>query len=134
MVVLLNSFPAPMIMMCDQYTYNLLVRTRTSCGIPTQLFPSQSSNTHNRAKADLIAFNRCRIYLQVNSLAEISTADGRSINRSAWQGNRLTTPQHLWPQQEKSGPNHGRFGASASQRNFLTTKKANVEYTLRQRT
>jgi hypothetical protein len=57
------------------------------------------------SKADLERFNRCRIFLVgVTFLSEISTADGRSLSRVAWQGTRPRFSALLWPYQPNPGP------------------------------
>lgn len=61
-------------------------------------------NSNWTKKSELLAFNRCRLYLKVNTLAEISTADGKSIDKQAWVGTRPAHTTHLWPLQEKPGP------------------------------
>jgi hypothetical protein len=56
------------------------------------------------SKADLERFNRCRIFLGVTFLSEISTADGRSLSREAWKGTRPRFSALLWPYQPNPGP------------------------------
>ena len=60
-------------------------------------------------KADKI--NRCRIYLQATTLADISNPEGTHINTFAWGGNATTTQnknpresKHDWPRQPRPGP------------------------------
>ena len=45
--------------------------------------------------------NRCRMYLNVCSLAEITTADGQYITLDAWNGQRasVATNKYTWPNQ-----------------------------------
>jgi hypothetical protein len=57
----------------------------------------------------LRAFNRCRVYMQVTYLSEISTADGLRIARTSWIGQRLRNHPLLWPQQPAPGPNSFRI-------------------------
>ena len=47
--------------------------------------------------------NRCRMYLNVCSLAEITTADGKYITKDAWEGNRasIATNTYTWPTQQR---------------------------------
>ena len=55
--------------------------------------------------------NRCWIYLQATTLADISNPEGTHINTFAWGGNATTTQEtnpreltHNWPRQPKPGP------------------------------
>jgi hypothetical protein len=57
----------------------------------------------------LRAFNRCRVYMQVTYLSEISTADGLWIARTSWIGQRLRNHPLLWPKQPAPGPNSFRI-------------------------
>ena len=47
--------------------------------------------------------NRCRMYLNVCTLAEITTADGRFITKTAWMGQRASVPSnnYTWPIQHR---------------------------------
>ena len=51
----------------------------------------------------LDAINRCRVYLQVLTVSEITTADGEFIAEKAWAGIRDTTvtSRYNWPRQQK---------------------------------
>ena len=53
--------------------------------------------------SQLDAINRCRIYLQVMTLAEIASADGESITEKAWVGTYDLTAvsSYKWPRQPK---------------------------------
>jgi hypothetical protein len=64
----------------------------------------QVSPSHRVSPSDLRAFNRCRLYLQVTHLSEITTADGKSITHDAWTGDRTQISPLLWPVQAKPGP------------------------------
>ena len=54
----------------------------------------------------LAKLNRCRLFLQVTTLAEIVTADGKSIIQSAWEGRPKTTKTNkfFWPGQGNPPP------------------------------
>jgi hypothetical protein len=73
------------------------------------------------ARADLKAFNRCRLYLGVFFLSEITMADGVSLDRLAWKGTRERFSPYLWPFQPYPGPHsnptqapsHGASGAAS---------------------
>jgi hypothetical protein len=49
----------------------------------------------------LVRINKCQLYLQVITLADICTADGKSITRDAWDCKRNTTRNTAaaWPKQ-----------------------------------
>ena len=51
--------------------------------------------------SQLDAINRCRLYLQVLTVAELATADGESLTDKAWNGIRDTsiTSPYIWPVQ-----------------------------------
>ena len=55
------------------------------------------------AKQCLVRLNRCRLFLQVTTLADIVTGLGTAITNSAWQGTLDTTrPKfYLWPKQQR---------------------------------
>jgi hypothetical protein len=55
-------------------------------------------------KAQKAAFNRCRVYLGVTFLSEISSANGTSLARDAWDGTRPRLIPLLWPHQPHVGP------------------------------
>jgi hypothetical protein len=55
-------------------------------------------------RAKLLAFNRVRLFYGVTHLSRIATADGYSITREAWNGNRPRRSPQLWPYQPKPGP------------------------------
>eukprot|EP00978_Attheya_sp_CCMP212_P032090 scaffold123677_cov34-Attheya_sp.AAC.5 len=50
-------------------------------------------------KASLKALNRCRMFLQVSSLSDISSGDGCSILERFWRGfkDTLNLTHHKWP-------------------------------------
>ena len=53
------------------------------------------------------AINRCRIYLQVHSLADITTGNGRYIRRSIVKGNKSMNQGReniIWPRWERPSP------------------------------
>jgi hypothetical protein len=55
-------------------------------------------------RADRTAFNRCRRFLGVFYLSEITTADGQCIHRESWRGCRPRFSPLLWPHQPNPGP------------------------------
>jgi hypothetical protein len=65
----------------------------------------------NETRENSIKINRCRIYLQATTLADITTPKGTHINTFAW-GNTTTNisdtnqieSKHDWPQQPQPGP------------------------------
>jgi hypothetical protein len=56
--------------------------------------------------SELMALNRCRLYLQVLFLSEICTGDGLAISGDAWVGKCFEVPhkQESWPRQQR--PSH----------------------------
>jgi hypothetical protein len=82
--------------------------------LATKLLPPLRENDTNLMDAvlelptisrpHLLAFNRCRIFFDVTYLAEISTADGTTISRDAWDGARVRYSPLLWPYQPEPGP------------------------------
>jgi hypothetical protein len=73
------------------------------------------------SRADLASFNRCRLYLGVNFLSEISSADGRALSRDAWNGSRTRLTSLLWPYQPSPGPISWRAWRRLLARGFLFT-------------
>ena len=69
---------------------------------------------------DLMWLNWCRMYLQVISVSDLVTADGRSFTRSAWFGKRPLIPERLslvqWPRSVDITDRHWNRW-----RHFLTT-------------
>jgi hypothetical protein len=64
----------------------------------------QISSLDGVSRADLKLFNHCWLYEGVIHLSEISTADGTSIARDAWDGTRSQFSPILWPFQPYPGP------------------------------
>jgi hypothetical protein len=82
-------------------------------------------------KAQLQAFNRCRIYIGVIYVAEISTADGRNLSCEAWDGSRSRLSPVLWPHQPKPGPKFFRTWRRLLATAFLLSHQARVSYNTR---
>jgi hypothetical protein len=72
-------------------------------------------------RADLAAFNRCHLFLGVHFLSEITAADGISLARDAWTGNRARFSYLLWPFQPKPGPRSWQLWRRLLARAFLDT-------------
>ena len=55
-------------------------------------------------KRQLDQLNRCRLYLQVITLADITTADGNTVTTAVWKGAKdLSRPsRYEWPKQHRS--------------------------------
>ena len=75
-------------------------------------FPSNRKNDRNIMEIfvnngyhnhQLASINRCRIFLKVIHLSDITTGDGQYISRSAYNGKseRWSTPRYEWPNQGK---------------------------------
>lgn len=56
--------------------------------------------------AEMASLNRCRLYLQVVSLADICEADGTTVKANIWEGSpaRATRVGLKWPNQHRPGP------------------------------
>jgi len=79
--------------------------------------------------ADLLALNRCRIYLQAATLSDITTGDGMAISDDAWKGTRSRsrpTPQYGWPHQGKPNDQAWRKWRRALQKAFGKTLRQNL--------
>jgi hypothetical protein len=86
-------------------------------------------------KHKLIAINNCRLYLQVHTLAEITTTDGREIIKSAYTGttdlynkpsfHKITQSKIIWPIQQRPPPTAWRIWQK-----WLRTKMKNKCLTL----
>ena len=65
--------------------------------------------------AQLEAINRCRLYLQVLTVAELATGDGEFLSDKAWEGNLDTTVSspYQWPRQPKPPNRDWRIWQSA---------------------
>ena len=52
---------------------------------------------------DLLRINRCRLYLQVHMVSEISTTDGRQLLSPIWRGQQPTcsVSKLFWPRQQR---------------------------------
>ena len=57
----------------------------------------------NFSSKELLHINRCRLFLQVNTISEISTADGTRLLPSIWRGQQPTNSYSklLWPRQHR---------------------------------
>jgi hypothetical protein len=77
--------------------------------------------------AEQASVNRCRLWMGVAYLSEITTANGRELSRDAWEGTRSRHSPILWPFQPKPGPESlktwRRFLATA----FLEGERKRVE-------
>ena len=68
---------------------------------PADQFLMDAFQSHYRK--GLAKLNRCRMYLNVCTLAEITTADGKYITKAAWNGEKATVPTNhcCWPTQHR---------------------------------
>jgi hypothetical protein len=71
------------------------------------------------SRADLTAFNRCRLHSGVVFLSEITTVDGATISRDAWTGTRPRHSPLLWPFQPSPGPKSWQLWRRLLARAFL---------------
>jgi hypothetical protein len=66
----------------------------------------QLATLHRLKPADLVHAQRCRLFLGVTTLADITNTDGRSI--CEWALNGIDTPRqstHIYPRQERPSSN-----------------------------
>ena len=85
---------------------------------------------------DLIKINRCRVYLQVLTLADITSGDGQHLLPGAMAGNReqlqtWNTPNLRWPRQAKPDSSHWRLWRRLL-RSFLQPSRAHSNRRLQQ--
>ena len=88
--------------------------------------------------SDLRRINRCRMYLQALTVADISTGDGKAIRRDAWSGIsdiHLNRRRYRWAYQERPGAQDWRVWREALSSTFLapTITSGDVDPPLRQR-
>ena len=57
------------------------------------------SFTDNMGKSEQAAIQRCRLYLQVTTLADVSDITGTIIDKRVWVGKRNRSSKLLWPRQ-----------------------------------
>jgi hypothetical protein len=70
----------------DQYLMQLLIQQQNISG------------------EDIKAFNYCRLFLQVEMMSDILTADGKMVRKDLWMGKKNDSPpleQDQWPQQPR---------------------------------
>ena len=60
----------------------------------------------NFTTTELITINRCRLFLRVSTIAEITTADGTKLHPTVWRGVHPPNSESklLWPRQSKPPP------------------------------
>ena len=63
-------------------------------------FIMEAAMKYGMDDATLLAMNRCRLYLQVNLLSEISSGDGRFLSGPSLRGVRVTCNAYKWPAQD----------------------------------
>jgi hypothetical protein len=80
----------------------------------------------NVSNSQLRTFDRCHIHLGVFQVSEISSADGTSFSRDAWEGARPRISPLLWPYQPPPGPKSFRMWRQLLATAFLTGHRASV--------
>ena len=114
---------------------------RHSLDIPNLLCPKKLRD-HDQAimslpqagfsTQELLYINRCRLFLQVHTISEISTADGTHLLSSIWRGQQPTNSYSklLWPRQQRPFPlawrAWRRFLAQALRPSSYTVYSANL--------
>jgi hypothetical protein len=81
-------------------------------------------------RADLAAFNRCRLFLGALFLSELATADIHSLDCDAWLGTRTRHTPFLWLYQPDPGPKSWRIWRRLLATAFLDTHHKRVTKTL----
>jgi hypothetical protein len=82
------------------------------------------------SRADLAAFNRCRLFLGIIFLSELTTVDGHSLACDAWLGTRPRHTPFLWPYQPDPGPKSWRILRRLLANAFLDTHHKRVTKSL----
>ena len=62
-------------------------------------FIMEAAMTNGMDDATLLAINRCRLYLQVNLLSDITSGDGKSLSGPSMRGVRVQCNSYKWPTQ-----------------------------------
>ena len=100
----------------DDVTPNLFPRRENDKFIMTTI-AAHPEFTNN----DLIHINRCRLYLKVTTISDITNGNGMLLRRGVMKGNmlRLNNPQYNWPRQSRPGINSWRIWRKALNRVIL---------------
>jgi hypothetical protein len=83
------------------------------------------------SRADLAAANRCQLALGTFFLSELTTADGRRLDRVAWIGTRPRCTPFMWPYQPPPGPQSWRTWRRLLAQAFLAHAPKRVTPTLK---
>ena len=84
-------------------------------------------------KADLAVINRCRLYLKAFSLADITSGDGKSISKAAWEGTSSSSfrdTEH-WPMWAKPNKFEWRMWQHALMTTFTNTSNKELNEPLK---
>ena len=97
-------------------TYDFLLKQRRD----GDLFLMESFHQTGFSKKQLIKLNRCRLYLQVELLSDITDGTGDRIHPSAYQGHRQHNSQsiHDWPEQHNPDKHHWKLWRKALRDSF----------------
>ena len=79
---------------------------------------------------ELRRLNLCRLYLQVATISDLVTADGKTITLSAWEGqtdNRTARPAVEWPNQGRPGSSDWQRWQSALVNTFGLSRNRSLE-------
>jgi hypothetical protein len=81
---------------------------------------------------DLQRLNKCRLFLQVATSSDITTADGRKIAKTAWDGvvDGTSPSPYMWPNQGKPGASDWNLWQQALRRTFNVHGQRLVRYPL----
>ena len=77
------------------------------------------------SKKDLQKLNRCRLYLKVTTLSDITSGDGETICKQYWDGIRddQRSPLHDWPEQGDPGDRDWTLWRKALKNSFDQTRR-----------
>ena len=76
---------------------NVLSRENDSCLMEDFLLFAPTKTT-------LLRLNRCRLFLRVTTLSDLTSIDGKHIMRNCWDGSAPVPSPLLWPRQESPSP------------------------------
>jgi hypothetical protein len=100
----------------EEVTSNLILRRENDT------FLMEEIATHNEfSDNDLVHINRCRLYLQVTTLADITNGNGMLLLQGILKGSKMShhQPYYSWPRQERPGVVSWRLWRKAIKKCFM---------------
>ena len=93
-------------------------------------FLMQAFHQAGYSKKKLLQLNRCRLYLQVETLSDITDGTGNQISIPSYQGQKYhhRTSLHDWPEQPSPDARHWKLWRQALRKSFsrLTTQRTGI--------